>query len=263
MDLVDDILSGQPPNSEDNPHAPLYLLYQHVLNSAVSGTSDRRMMESVLFVIFVAATHRPLSIDAITDILHPNEERRGKREWIENIIKSLLSIVYIEEGTKAVRACHLSVLDFIGGMMSGGFPTLTSNTGVDAVQAFTDGAKETHMRMFDGCFSIMNHDLRFNICELENSFQLNKDVPDLPARISQHITESLQYAASFWLPHLEQSNVDAKKSAGKVFALLNSEKGLYWIEALSLMDAVERAIVILQDCARIFSVRPSSRDDIQ
>lgn len=260
-DLVDDILKGQLPKSEDDPHAPLYHLYQHVMNSAVSGADDRKMMESVLSVIFVAATRKPLSVNAIADLLYPDERSEGRKNWIRNIVNSLLSIIYIEEGTNAVRACHLSVLDFIGGMMNEGLPALTTDRGENAHFAF--GVKEAHMRVFDGCFAIMERDLRFNICELEDSFLLNKDVPDLPARISKHIVEALQYAASFWHSHLEQSNIDVKKSAEKVFAFLNSGKGLYWIEALSLMDVVDWGIVILQDCAGLFIVRPSSRDVVR
>lgn len=256
--LVADILRDQTQNREENPHAPLYLLYQHVLNSAVTGPSDRKLMESVLSVVFVAATRRPLSTNAIADILYPNEEGEeceGKREWVANIVKSLLSIVYIEEGTNAVRACHLSVLDFIGGMMNEGVPTLTTDPRDKATLRFVVGEKEAHMRVFDGCFAIMERDLRFNICELEDSFRLNKDVPGLPARITKHISESLQYAVVFWLSHLAFSDVDVEGSTDKVLGLLNSRKALFWVEALSLMDVVDRGIVILQDCAHFFAVR--------
>ena len=256
-DLVEDILKGQSPSSKENPHAPLYLLYQHVLNNAVSGVSDRKMMETVLSV--VAATRRPLSASAITDILYPVEERKGKKVWVENIIKSLFSILYVEERTNAVRACHLSVLEFISGMMSGGVPTLTTSV----TPCFAHGVKETHTRIFDGCFAIMERDLRFNICGLEDSFLLNKDVPDLPDRISANVAEALQYAASFWASHLEQANVDAKMSAKKVLAILSTVKGLYWVEVVSLMDVVDRGIVVLQDCASFFMVRPSACDVMQ
>lgn len=243
--LVADILNGQRPNSSDDPHAPLYLLYQRVLESAVSEASDREVMESVLSVIFVASTRQPLSANAIADILYPNE-REGKREWVQNIVNSLLSIMYIEGGTNAVRVCHLSVLDFIGRMMTGGFSTLTAHT-----------LKVTHMRMFEGCFATMSRELRFNICELEDSFRLNKDVPDLLTRVASHISEVLRYACLFWLSHLEQPEVDAN-STEEVLSFLTSQTTLFWIEALSLMDAVDRGIVILQDCALLFTVRPSS-----
>lgn len=260
--LVEDILKDQMPDSEDNPHAPLYLLYQRVLDSTVSRASDRKLMESVLSVIYVAATRRPLSTNAIADILYQRkgEEHKGNRTWVANIIESLLSIVYIEEGTNAVRACHLSVLDFIGGMMNEGFPTLATDK---ATPRFAVGEKEAHMRVFDGCFAIMDRELRFNICELEDSSRLNKDVPDLSARISNHITESVQYAVVFWFSHLAVSDIDVKRSADKVLGLLSSRKTLFWVEALGLMDVVDRGIVILQDCVGFFAVRTSSRISVQ
>lgn len=62
----------------------------------------------------------------------------------------------------------------------------------------------------------------------------------------------------FWLSHLEQSNGDVEESAVKVLALLSSEKRLHWIRAPSLMEAVGKRVVVLQECARLFAVRPSS-----
>lgn len=258
--LIADILKSQQPdpNSKSNPLAPLYLLYQRVLDSAVSDASDREIMESVLSVIFVTATRRALSTNAIADILYANEEdeeRERKKEWVENIIKSLLSIIYIEEGTNAVRVCHLSVLDFIGGMMTGGFHTLATHTREYATQSFAMGLEETHVRMFYGCLTIMDRDLRFNICELEDSLRLNKDVRDLPARITKNISEALQYACLFWFSHLESLDFDVKKSAEKVLALLTSQAVLFWMEVLSLMSAVDKGIAVLQDCARLYTVR--------
>lgn len=142
--------------------------------------------------------------------------------------------------------------------MTGGLPAVTTITENDAMTRFAVGLKEIHKRMFEGCFSIMNRGLQFNICELEDSFQLNKDVPDLADRISKHITEALRYAVSFWLSHLEYSDVNAKKTAEKVLTFLDSAKGLYWIEALSLMEAIDRGVVLLQECARLFAVRTSA-----
>ena len=39
---VADVLEDHPPDSQDNPHVPLYILYQHVVNSAVSRSRDNR-----------------------------------------------------------------------------------------------------------------------------------------------------------------------------------------------------------------------------
>lgn len=110
--------------------------------------------------------------------------KNAKRAWVENIVRSLFSILYVEEKTNAVRACHLSVLDFIGGMMSGELLVPMANSRESTVPPFAIGVKEVHERMFDGCFAIMNRDLWFNICGLEDSFRMNKDVPNVPALIS-------------------------------------------------------------------------------
>lgn len=262
MHLVSDILRGQLPSSKNDRHAPPYLLYQEALNSAVSGESDKETLEFVLSVIYVAATRtRSLSASDIADILYPNEELEEKRERVEKIVNSLSAILYVEEGTDVIRARHISVLDFIGGMMTGRFSAVPMNTGDNAAPRFTVGVKEVHMRMFNGCFVIMNRDLRFNICELEDSFRLNKDVPDLPARVSKHVTESLQYAVVFWLSHLAESN--AKENAEIVHEFLSSREILFWVETLSLMAVVDRGIVILQDCAHFFAVRPPFRKVVQ
>ena len=143
---------------------------------------------------------------------------------------------------------HSSFLDYLQGKLEGGF---------------TEFSEEMHALMLRGSLATMYRGLKFNICELESSFLLNKDVPNLRDRISKHVTEALQYAATFWVFHLKQANVEAKGSAEKVVAFLDSVKGLYWVEVLSLMDAVDRGIVMLQDCASFFTVRPFARDVMQ
>lgn len=262
QELIEDILhtpsSSLRSTAQEGLFDSLYALYQRVLDSAVVNREDRLAMESVLGAVFVASTHRPLSANAIGDTLYPDEKGEGKRVWVRNIIESLSAIVYVEEGTSAVRVYHPSVLDFAGGMLAGGFPAISS-----ILKPFSIGLEQTHARMFEGCFTIMNRELRFNICEMEDSFRLNKDVADLPSRITKHIGETLKYGSLFWMSHLEQSDVDMEESAEKVLAFLDSRKTLFWVEGLSLMDTVDRGILILQDCARFFTVRISSRNFVQ
>lgn len=129
-----------------------------------------------------------------------------------------------------------------------------------SIKPFSIKLGQVHARIFEGCFKIMSHELRFNICEVDDSFQWNKDIPNLPARISKNMTEALRYGVLFWFSHLEQSDIDVKESAEKVLTFLDSLKTLFWIEALGLMDVVDRGVVILQDCAYLFTVRLSFRN---
>lgn len=89
-------------------------------------------MESILSLIFVTATRRPLSARAIADILYPSEEGEElerKRKRVENVVRSLFAIVYVEEETEFVRVCHPSVLDFVRGMLTGSLSMTTTVLG--------------------------------------------------------------------------------------------------------------------------------------
>ena len=261
-DIVADVLQDHPPDSKANPHAPLYSLYQHVLSSAVSQANDKEVMDAILGVVFIASSRKPLSANAIADILFPDErgeELKGKRVWVTNIIKSLSAIISVEGETDVVRACHLSVLDYLGGILSGKLEAvIVKVNGVDKTATFSTRLEEMHTRVFDGCFAVISRELRFNMCDLEDSHRLNKDVPDLSIRIKQKLSEALQYGCLFWISHLVESHV--KGCGEQVFAFLHSLNALYWIEALSLLDAIDRGIVALQDCTSFFAVRlPSPR----
>jgi len=250
-DVINEILGSSLPRAEmrDNPFDSLYALYQRVLDSAVSLPGEKSNMELILGIIYVASSRQPLSSDAIADILYP-DEHEDMKTFVKNIIESLSAIVYVAEGTSSVRTCHPSVLDFVAKL-------LTRDTTMDKspLKTFSITTEGIHGRVFKGCFAVMNHRLRFNLCELENSFLMNSDVPDLPARIERNISEALRYGILFWMSHLEQS--ESKESAGQILAFLNSHMVLFWFESLSLLDVIDRGIVALQDCSQFFTVCPS------
>ncbi|CAG7854330.1 SubName: Full=Uncharacterized protein {ECO:0000313/EMBL:KIO01502.1}; Flags: Fragment [Serendipita indica DSM 11827] len=83
----------------------------------------------------------------------------------------------------------------------------------------------------------------FNICRLESSFYLNKQIPDLDIRISKYIPRRLRYASSHWLFHV--SGMDNKRPCpleNDVGYILRSPLVLYWMEVLSFTRSVPRAI---------------------
>ena len=86
---------------------------------------------------------------------------------------TLLDIVHWRKNKRGVR---ISVLDSITGVMTGGFPTLSTNTKVSTTTCFAFRVKETrHTCVYS--MDALNCDLRFKFCKLEGSFRLNKDIP--------------------------------------------------------------------------------------
>lgn len=186
MDTIDDILGSVSSQTRDKPFESLYGLYQRVLDSAAIYNEGKALIESVLSVVFVASSRQPLSSDAISDILYPNENSDGrdrKRKWVGNIVSYLSAIVRVEEGTRHVRTCHPSVLDFAEGMLIGGLPASLAHAGESSTKCFPTCLGEVHERVFEGCLTVMESQLRFNICELEDSSRLNNAVLDLATRI--------------------------------------------------------------------------------
>ncbi|CAE6471612.1 unnamed protein product [Rhizoctonia solani] len=90
------------------------------------------------------------------------------------------------------------------------------------------------------CLQVMQRDLRFNICELKTSHQLNSEIPDLKQRIDTHIGPVLQYACMHWINHFIASPTQALVEAAKRF--MDGPQLMYWIEALSLLGHTDLVI---------------------
>ena len=78
----------------------------------------------------------------------------------------------------------------------------------------------------------MKEGLRFNICDLETSSAMNKDVVHLDERVQNSIPPSLQYACQNWAEHLRDVPYSEELSDSLHYFVYNSL--LYWVEVLSL-----------------------------
>ncbi|KAJ7108125.1 hypothetical protein C8R44DRAFT_884894 [Mycena epipterygia] len=89
------------------------------------------------------------------------------------------------------------------------------------------------------CLRVLNHELRFNICGLEDSRILNKDVEKLSDSIAVHISPHLMYAAQFWTDHLQEADPD-QETLSELKKLMENHF-LYWLEVLSLREHISIA----------------------
>ncbi|TDL14574.1 WD40 repeat-like protein, partial [Rickenella mellea] len=104
------------------------------------------------------------------------------------------------------------------------------------------------------CLNIMADKLKFNICNLESSYVLNKDLDNLDEKIHRNISIDLQYSCFYWASHLYDSSAE-KLNVAAVLAQL--EKFLFgchlifWLEVLSLLNHLDISIqalsILLQD----------------
>ncbi|KZP24088.1 hypothetical protein FIBSPDRAFT_429370 [Athelia psychrophila] len=106
--------------------------------------------------------------------------------------------------------------------------------------------QEHHRALTIHSFRLMKSQLRFNICNLTDSHILNKDVPDLPARIQSSIPESLSYACRFWMDHLgPRPTGDSGNDMQCLILEFFEHRFFYWLEVLSLLQQVPTAVMAL------------------
>ncbi|KAL1693720.1 WD40-repeat-containing domain protein [Schizophyllum commune] len=141
----------------------------------------------------------------------------------------------VEEHDQPVRPLHTSFRDFL---------LDASASGPFAIEL----RAESHADLADACLCILNGELRFNICQLSTSFSLNENIDDLPKRIEQNISLSLQYACRATGSHLELSS-SAQYISPRIYPAVERflrRHYLFWLEACSLLQADEAVISEMQ-----------------
>ncbi|CCA71603.1 related to WD40-repeat protein (notchless protein) [Serendipita indica DSM 11827] len=97
------------------------------------------------------------------------------------------------------------------------------------------------------CFKSQAEGLKFNICQIESSFDLNKEIPDLDTKVSTFISRRLRYASSHWLFHIAETNNNWRYTLKEeVQCIIRSPYVLYWMEVLSFTGGIARAITGLR-----------------
>ncbi|KAG8849605.1 hypothetical protein FRB91_009742 [Serendipita sp. 411] len=218
-----------------NPLRDINSLYWTILTKVhnsdqVGKASASKSQEPLVKVLkaIVAATI-PLTISTIDGLLGIKNTKR---------LVGFLSSVLDVRSDETVVILHPTFREFLEN------ETVAGQFHIDMANA--------HKMMAKGCLEIMKQELQFNVCQLESSFVLNKDVPDLKERISRYISKALQYGCVYWPDHVLQSETSSHDSEIETAALHIAENGylLFWMEVISVLGKVPKAINDLRDVER-------------
>ncbi|KAJ7083547.1 WD40 repeat-like protein [Mycena epipterygia] len=139
------------------------------------------------------------------------------------VLKYLGCVVQWSLGGEA-RTLHASFADYLtDNVRSGGQP-------------WTIDAKIEHRSLAAECLRILDNDLRFNICALEDSHILNADVHDISNLVATMISPQVSYSSCFWSHHVREAPFD--DTILNVIDKFFHGKFLYWLEVLSLLGEV-------------------------
>jgi hypothetical protein len=194
----------------------LYGLYSCILKAqVVPGDVEFQRMVGVLLT---TAPNHSLRDGAIAELAGVGPYLIKK--WVDD----LSSLLYRDDGVNgAIRVRHLSISDFF----------------VSDRCDYQVNLQDAQVQTGIACLKTMVQQLRFNICGLEDSRLANKDIPHLPSRIKENISDALQYSSLYWSNHLCFTLDDGNPAVWGI--LKGFFKGLYplfWIEVLSIMGRV-------------------------
>ena len=218
-------------------------MYHTILESIVS----KRRTALVRFCSVmrqVLHTLEPLPIDALNAMRRHFSYKHSNFDVVIvlHFLGPLLSGV--TDPTNPVQPLHGSFYDFL---------TDHSRSG-----DYFIGESDIQADLAIASLCVLDSGLCFNICDLETSYLLNSEVPDLAKRIEAKIPPHLSYSCRFWAKHLQATKFDPVL-AEHVKDIVGNEKVLFWLEALSLLDELGNAATALSSVGKWLQVSKSMR----
>ncbi|KAJ6568883.1 WD40 repeat-like protein, partial [Mycena capillaripes] len=215
--------------SQNSQEFNLDALYSTALLNSGPWSSDSRFAQDAHAVLACVVLGRVPMTDATMDTLLDFPDGSSAQ-----VLKYLGCVVQWSHGRPA-GTLHASFADYLmDHERSGGRPWAI------------DRRADSHFLSLR-CLRILNRELRFNICGLENSHILNNDVHDMPNRVAANISPPLSYSSDFWSSHIQETSFDEEiVSAIEKFFY---RKFVYWLEVLSVGGKMNTASIALEIAA--------------
>jgi hypothetical protein len=207
-------------------------LYDHILHDALSPEIfDEEELQLRLSVLqTVVCTEQATTARVISNFLDLDIED------VICIVNGLHSVLFTRGPDEPIYVIHASFHDYI-----------VSQTN----EPFKCDLSSIHHRLTLSCLTQMEKNLKFNICNIKSSFTPNDDLP--PPLNS--IGESLAYACRHWWAHVQHCTYVAQEGMRGRISKLMEKKGLFWIEAMTLLEEERRCGDILTGISTAPSVR--------
>jgi hypothetical protein len=199
-------------------------LYTNILDKiSTFQPGDKTSRRFAVIMGRVLSVREPLPLKALS-MLWANQEDRGQ---VKNILSPLGSLLQgITGENEPIQPLHASFIDFLRDKSRSG-------------KYWVDLKGQDEM-ISQACLREMQGVLKFNICELETSYVFNNNIVDLRSRVVECIPTHLSYACCYWVDHLRHI-LPIKQWLDHLYTFMQ-HFFLFWLEALSLICKVERAI---------------------
>ncbi len=231
----------QSDGSITKPEDELNKIYTTVLQNAINPAYNEEEKEIVYEMLrkilgSIVLLFSSLSADSLATLLNlPGNELRKTLENLHSILE------VPAEQARPVRLHHPSFRDFF----------LDTKRCTDR-QLQVDGNR-IHWALANSCIRIMFNKLKIDICYLCRPGALASEVDE--NKIEKYVPDELQYACSYWVLHLQESN-NPLLDNGDVHLFLRRHL-LCWLEALSFLRNTSQginALISLENLVKVCNI---------
>ncbi|KAK5997067.1 Vegetative incompatibility HET-E-1-like protein [Cladobotryum mycophilum] len=161
-------------------------------------------------------------------------------------LQSVLDVNTSEKTSRHIKVLHPSFRDFLLD------PDRCTRT------MFSINSKKAHCYLYNCCLRIMSEHLqRKNVCSLQRPGIRLVDVSR--SDVDRHIPAVVQYACSYWIHHLKQSDVDPVQPDILDFF---QTRFLFWTETLALIGRLSEGVAMVRLLDSLLSENDSSRGSL-
>jgi hypothetical protein len=215
-------------NFHGGPTERLYDLYDTTFAHVCKDEPEDFFANYKMYMGRILAAKSPLTSSDFCSLFHDS-----KKGVLDGFVWRFGSVLYTD--TKgAIRVVHQSLIDFLTVSERCTDPRLHIDLEVNNA-AFAQS-----------CLELLSQTLKFNTCELPNSYQLRSEIEELPQRLDTYVPEPVRYSCRFWAAHLHampKEHNEVYPRAKQFF----QEQVFYWLEVLTLLDNLESALISLRD----------------
>jgi hypothetical protein len=218
------------------PFSEIDALYRNILCSATTSEPSKSIADARLcrrvgnLLRTVILLEESVSIRTLAHLLNVS----GGVHEVDNDVRALASVLLItstsgsDRFSETVSTFHPSFRDFLVD------PQRCSD------EDFLVKPMEHQHQLLSNCLRLLNTNLRYDVCGIQNLGRANAEIPDLPERLAKSVPEAVRYACLFWPVHLIAGGFLAD-SASAVLLEFCAHHLLHWLEALSLIEELSSA----------------------
>jgi hypothetical protein len=224
---------------EQDPFRYLDLMYNQILESAISGIAEKlipgtlELFRTIVGMIVLAYSRLPAG-ELASLCAKPEGD-------VTFVLSRLHAVILVPKDCQPVRAFHLSFHDYV-----------TDENRCTSKQFYINPSFQ-HAEIASFCLIRMMCSLKRDIFGICDSTKLKKDVDNLDRRMAEHLPGALRYACQYWALHLSEcSLVETLLELTHKFL---AKYVLYWIEALSFIGELAGGVKSLRAASRKLAVR--------